>query len=547
MGTTASSTLDVPVPLICTGPPSPDRHSPRYVKGAWFDQAAVDRFLSFARHCRHTKGKWAGLPFELEPWQLRYIAEPVFGWKHQDGTRIVRVAWLELPRKSGKSSIATVIGLYLLCADREPGAEVYAAAWDAKQARMVFDPARHMVPRSPELARRLKPYRDVVLFPATDSKFEVLTSESDTKHGLNAHGVVVDEVHVHRSRDLVDTLETSTGSRTQPLVVFITTADDGKAESIYDEKRRYTERVAAGTVVDPSHYGLVYAADEGDDPLVEATWRKANPNFGVTVQASYFAKEAAMAKARPAYMATFKRLHLNLRAKPSTEWLPLERWTAVTDLVVEDQLVDRVCYGGLDLASTTDLAALCWDFPDGDGGHDAVWRFWAPQDRLGDLDARTGGQASVWAREGWLQTTQGDVIDYRAILGQIDRDARRFDVREVAYDRWGMEFVRQQITDDGLVVFPFGQGMTSMSPALKEWERLILQGRYRHGGNLVMRWMFGNLAVESDAAGNVKPSKRKAADKIDGCVAAVMALARAVAHAGERGRSVYEDRGVVTA
>lgn len=550
--------MDVPAPLVCTGPPSPRRNHPRYVRGAWFDQDAVDRVVRFAAHCRHTKGRWAGRPVEFEPWQLEYVIKPVFGWKypldHEDadlaGSRIVRSVWIELPRKNGKSTLASVLALYLLAADREAGAEVYAAAWDSKQARMVFDPARQMVPKSPALARRLQPFKSSIEFQATGSKFEVLTRDADTKHGLNASGVMVDEVHVHRSRDLVDTLETSTGSRTQPLVVFITTADDGDEASIYNEKRVYTERVASGTVKDPSHYGLVYAADidvEGFDPHHPDTWKQANPNFGISVSPAYLERQSERAKASPAYLNTFLRLHLNVRTKQDVRWLPLDTLSRNVDLVIEDELTDRPCFGGLDLASTQDLTALAWVFPDDDDDtYQAIWRLWLPESRLASLNERTGDQASVWRREGWLKVTPGDVVDYRTILYQLAADARQFDVQAVAYDRWGMEFVRQQLADDGLEVAEFGQGFASMSPPTKLLERLLLEGRFAWGGNPVVRWQFGNLAVETDAAENVKLSKKKAADKIDGWVAAVMALALA-SDGGPSRRSVYEDRGVMSA
>lgn len=550
--------MSVPAPLVCTGPPTARKNDPRYVQGAWFDEEAVERVVRFARHCRHTKGRWAGRPVEFEPWQLEYVIKPVFGWKypldHPDedvaGSRIIRSVWLELPRKNGKSTLATVLALYLLAADREPGAEVYAAAWDSKQARMVFDPARQMVPKSPALASRLKAFKSVVEFPATGSKFEVLTRDADTKHGLNASGVVVDEVHVHRTRDLVDTLETSTGSRTQPLIVSITTADDGDEASIYNEKRVYTERVASGSVKDPSHYGVVYAADvdvEGFDPHHPDTWAQANPNLGVSVSPSYIERQSERAKASPAYLNTFLRLHLNVRTKQDVRWLPLDTLSRNSDMVVEDQLVDRPAFGGLDLASTQDLTALAWVFPnEQDGTFQALWRLWLPESRLASLNERTGDQADVWRRNGWLKVTPGDVVDYRTILDQLSKDAARFDVQAVAYDRWGMEFVRQQLADDGLEVAEFGQGFASMSPPTKLMERLLLEGQFAWGGNPVIRWQFGNLAVEMDAAENVKLSKKKASDKIDGWVAAVMALALASDGAASR-RSVYEDRGIMSA
>jgi phage terminase large subunit-like protein len=488
--------------------------------------------LRFFSHLRHVKGRWAGRALELDPWQVWYLIRPVFGWKHPDGTRIIRTAWWEFPRKNGKSTISSGIGLYLTCADREPGAEVYAAAIDKVQARAVFDPAAAMVRGAPALRRRLVPYRDAIAFRATNSKFEVLSADALQKHGLNVHGVVVDEVHVHKTRDLIDTLESGTGSRDQPLVVFITTADAGEPDTIYNEKRNYAEQVATGVVDDPSFYAVIYAARKGDDPFSERTWEKANPGIDVTVKRDYLRKEAARAQATPAWLNSFLRLHLGIRTKQVSKWVPLLAWDRSAGMVDEAELRGRACYGGLDLASTTDVAALCWAFPFDDGLYRAIWRMWIPSERIADLDQRTAGQASVWVREGWLRTTPGSVIDYSAIRAQIEEDASSFEVREISFDPWQAHQIAQELADDGLEMVEHRQSMQHMSAPTKELERLVLAHKLAHGGNPVARWMFDNVAVKVDENGNVKPDRRHSGDKIDGIVALVMAIGAATRTGG---------------
>lgn len=540
-------TRGVPLPDC---PPKVKTPEPAGVEGARFDPARVDRVLSAFRRLRHTQGRWSGQPLVPEPYQVAYILAPTYGWvRPADGdrsrwVRIIRTQYVDMPRKGGKTTLSGGQATYLTTADGEDGAQVYAVASGKDQARFCFDPVKLIAEKSPDLGPHVKVLRDRIVHSRSGSYFTVVSSVADLLHGANVHGAIVDELHVHKSRGLLEAVETGTGAREQPLVIIITTADDDRKATVYDEVRSRCERIAAGVIEDPSFYGVVWAADRDDDPFAESTWRKANPGYGITPTRAFMESAARKAQQSPAHLSSFKRLHLGVRSKQDDGWIPLAKWTRTVDMVDEDLLVGRTCYGGLDLASTADVTALAWVFPADDGTFDAVWRFFVPAGALPSLVSRTAGEADVWRREGWLTVTDGDVLDYKAVLQQIDRDARRFDVVEVAYDRWGMEFVRQQVADEGLVVVPFGQGFTSMSPAVKDWERLILQGAFRHGGNPVMRWMFGNIAVEMDAAGNVKLSKKKAADKIDGPVATVMALARAVAHQGTAGVSAYEDHGL---
>lgn len=496
--------------------------------GARFDPERVDRVLRAFSLLRHTKGKWAGQPLNPDPWQVAYILAPVFGWVRHDKdagrwVRVIRELYVDIPRKNGKTSTLGGIAIYLTAADGEQGAEVVAAATTTAQAGFVFEPVKVMCEKAPALRGHLKAYATRIVHPASGSYFQAISNVADAQFGANLHGVVIDELHVHKSADMVETLETGTGSRDQPLVATITTADDGRPGTIYARKRARIEQLATRVLTDSTVYGVVWAADADADPFSEETQRSANPGFGISPTRSYLAKEAAKAQDSPADLAKYLRLHLGLRTKQQTKYLELPAWDASAGLVDESRLVGRPCHGGLDLASVNDLAALCWDFPDR-GRHELLWRFWLPEDRLKDLDRRTAGQASVWAREGRLTLTAGNVIDNDFIVAQVLRDAERFAVRTVGFDRWGANDVVKRLGDEGLTCVPVGQGFASMSAPLKEILRLVLSGRYVHGGDPVMRWMVDNLAVRMDPAGNVKPDKDRSGEKIDGVSAAVTAM-----------------------
>jgi phage terminase large subunit-like protein len=532
-------------------PPAIKTPEPSKVKGAKFDPVRVDKVLTAFRMLRHTQGRWAGQPLKPDPWQVAYILAPVFGWVRLDEdsgqwVRIINSLYVDIPRKNGKSTILGGIGLYLTGGDDEPGAQVIAAATGERQAGFVFQPVKQLAQSAPELKKHFKPYQKKVIHPRSGSYFEVVSSVADAQHGANIHGAVVDELHVHKDPDLVETIETGTGSRLQPLVAIITTADSGKKETIYDRKRTRVEQLASGTIVDPTTYGVVWCASADDDPFVEATWRKANPGFGISPTRAYLHRSAEEAKQSPADLAKFLRLHLGLRTKQETKYIDLQVWDRNASMVDEPALAGRTVYGGLDLASTSDLCALAWVFPQA-GSFDVLWRMWLPESTLESLDRRTAGGASVWVREKLLTATPGDVVDYDYIRQQITADMDRFDVQEVAYDPWNATQLVNDLMADGAPMVQHRQGFASMSGPTKELARLLGQGTVerpvlRHGGNRAVRWQVDNFAVEMDAAGNVKPSKKHANDKIDAVVALVMALGRAVVASDTS--SVYEDRGL---
>lgn len=511
-------------------------------KGAVFDAEAVDQVIAAFKVLRHTKGRWAGQPLMPDPWQIAYFLAPVFGWvKWSDDAgkyvRVVRTAYMDVPRKNGKSTLSGGIAVYLTGADHEPGAEVVAAASTKDQAGFVFAPIKNLVEKSPALKGRFIPRTGKILHPKSNSYFQVISSAADAQHGANLHGAIIDELHIHKTPDLVETLETGTGSRDQPLVVMITTADDGKPNTIYSRKRKYAEQLARGLFHDASFYGVVFAIADGADPLRPGNWAKANPGYPISPTHAYLESAAKKAKNSPAELAAFKRLHTGQRTKQTTAYIDLKAWDRNKGTVLnEGELEGRSAYGGLDLGSVSDITALCWLFPyvDGRHGYDALWRFWAPEDTLEQLDKRTAGAATTWVKDGWLTLTPGNVTDYDYIQQQILADMDAFDVESVGFDKWNATQLANTLLDEGVPLVETRQGYRTMSPAMKEIQRLVLMGkrtdvRLHHGGNPVMRWMTDNLAVAMDPAGNVKPDKANAADKIDGWSALANAMSEATA------------------
>jgi phage terminase large subunit-like protein len=549
-------------------PPLIKTPEPREVPGARFDPARVDKVIAAFRQLRHTKGRFAGQRFEPDVWQVAYLIAPPAGWVHRspdsgNWVRIITIAYFEMPRKNGKTTTAAGFGIYLTAADGEFGAQVVAAATTKDQAGFVFEPIRQLVNKSPGLKRHLRALKHRITHAASGSYFQPIANAGDAQHGADIHGAIVDELHLHKLMDLIEALETGTGSREQPLIIYITTADAGKRHTPYDEKRSLIEKLAKRVLKRPTTYGVVFAAEKpeyqdgklvkGDDPFAETTWKKANPGYGISPTKRYMVEAAEKAKDSPAELARFLRLHLGIRTKQETRYLDVDQWDMNASIVDTPRLKGRECWGGLDLGSTSDLCALAWVFPRDDGAFDVLLRCWAPEDSIDDLDARTASAASVWVKQGWLTTTPGDVTDYDFIKAQIGRDRDEFLVQEIAYDRWNATQIVNDLTTDGAPMITFGQGFASMSAPTKDLQRLIKVGArandqgapvkpmIRHGGNPLLRWMVDNFAVAMDPAGNVKPDKKNAGDKIDGVVALIMALARAVAAREAVGTSAYED------
>ncbi|MFF4952288.1 terminase large subunit [Streptomyces chattanoogensis] len=504
--------------------------------GAYFSVEAASRAIKAIQSFKHTKGRWGASPLKLAPWQIVWVIAPVFGWLWVDpelghSVRVIRSVWIEVPRKNGKSTLSSGIGLTLLLADREHGAEVYAAAGSLPQAERVFDDAKRMALTSNAVRGRVEVLRGAIRVPRTGGVFRALSKIAETAHGLNVSGAIVDEVHVHKKRDLVDAIETGTGARDQPLVVFITTADEGEEGSIYDEKHTYTRRLAEGVVEDPGHYGVIWAAEEGDDPFSEETWRKANPGLGVSPSLAYMRREAQKAKSTPSYFPTFCRLSLNRRMRASTRWLPMPLWDENAGMVDDKKFRYRRAWGGVDLSAVSDLSAWVMAVESRQPGVqlELISRFWLPEERIDELEAQTQMPLRQWAREGFLTLTEGDAIDYDAIEKQIISDCRRLDVQRISYDRMfaGQLVQRVESKTRGVDLVPVAQTYLGMGPGSKELERLLREGQIRHGGNPVLRWNASCVEIYTDGNDNirpVKPDRSKSSARIDGIAAAVMAM-----------------------
>lgn len=522
--------------------------------GVLYSRPAVEKVLRCLGTLRQIKGRWARHPLRLFDWQMFYEIGPVFGLLDPStGWRRIRTAWFEKPRKNGKSTECSGIGLYLAFGDGEEGAEVYAAARDKVQARIVFDPAKVMAERSAELRQRLTVRgitKGYLTNPSTQSVFRPLAADTGGNlHGLNVHGGIVDEVHVHRTPDTIDAIETGTGSRDQPLVVFITTADEGKTGSIYDTKRTYVENLVSGTISDPTFYAVVFAATAEQldrAPFELETLEQANPGIGYTVTEEYLVGKAREAANSPAQLNRYLRLHLGKRTKQSIAWLTMAQWDAAGGMVAPEDFADRVAYLGFDLSATTDFTAAVWiaplepDRPDDDGlAPYLVWsKFWIPEDRVEELEHLTGVPLRRWVNEGWIIATEGNVVDYAKVRADIAAETERLGctVAEVAYDTWNATETALEMQNAGHTMVPTIQGYKSLNAPAKEIERVVMGSTperplFRHGGNPVLRWMADCVEVMQDPAGNIKPAKpdrRKSSKRIDGIAAAVNAMSRAM-------------------
>lgn len=517
----------------------------------WFDRDAAELAVNFfPDHLIHVKGDLArdSEPFKLAVWQKCIIAN-LFGWRRPDGTRRFREAFVMVARKNGKTTLCAGICLFMLFCDGEPGAEVYSTASDKDQAAIIYDIARRMVKPNPMLAQRGQVYKSprAIVYESRGSAFKPLSSEASTKYGYNAHCIVNDELHTHKDRELIDVLETSTGARRQPLIVHITTAGWGKAEhSIGWLKYDYACNVRDGVYQDPYFLPAIYEAPPEADWRRVSTWRLANPNYGVSVRRDYLRRECRKAIEMPSYENTFRRLHLDQWTEQDVRWLPVDKWQACKNAVALEELLGRPCWGALDLSSTTDLTAFVLMFPLDDGRLHFIYFFFVPEDGAHKRERRDKVPYLTWARAGEIHLTPGNVIDYEMVKQRIHWAAESFDLREIALDRWNAAQLILQLEADALHPVPFGQGFASMAGPTKEFEKLILGGELSQDGNPVALWNVRNVATETDAAGNLKPSKKRSNERIDGVVASIMALGRyLVREEPEDPTSVYETRGAI--
>ena len=514
--------------------------------GCWFDHKAADFACDFfPRYLRHTEGEWAGQPFHLSPDQRQEV-RTIFGWKRPDGTRLIRTFYKEVPRKNGKTEFAAGLAILLLVGDGEFGGQGYAVAVDKDQAAIVFRKAATMVLLAPkELKDQIEVLKTSVYCPALQAGFRPLSSDPRTKHGFSPSFAIYDETHEWRDGEVADVVHKGTAARRQPLEIFITTAGV-KGRGFGWELHDRAVKVLAGTIVDPSFYAVIYAAGEDDDWTDEATWAKANPNLGVSPKIEFLRAECAKAKESPRPEGEFKRYHLNIWTETVARWLNLDHWRACAGPIgwkdLPAHLKGRECFAGVDLSVKIDITALVLVFPPEDreaGIWHIVPRFFLPRKRLDLRVKRDRVPYDTWAKDGAITLTEGDVVDYAWVEHQLGEDGKQFTIRECAFDKWNATQFATRMMDEGLTMVDFGQGYRSMSEPTKELEALHIAHRIAHGGHPVLDWMAQNITVETDPAGNLKPSKATSGERIDGLVAAIMALGRAIVAVPE-GQSFWE-------
>lgn len=513
-----------------------------------FDREKADYAVDFINCLKHTKGRWRGVPFELLPWQDRIIRD-VFGTVKENGYRQYNTAYVEIPKKNGKSELAAGVALYMTCGDGEWGAEVYGCASDRQQASIVFDVAVDMVDQCPALKKRMKPVMSVkrLVYKPTNSFYQVLSAEAYTKHGLNVHAVIFDELHAQPNRELFDVMTKGSGdARTQPLFFLITTAGTDR-NSVCFEQHQKAEDIILGRKIDPSFYPVIYGASDDADWSSEKVWYEVNPSLGHTIDIEKVKNAYLSAKDNPAEENIFRQLRLNQWVKQSTRWMQMEKWDDCAFPVDERELIGRECYGGLDLSSSIDITAFVLVFPPRDDAEKYIILpyFWIPEKNMNLRVRRDHVPYDVWEKQGCLMTTEGNVIHYGFIENFIDDLGKKFHIREIAFDRWGAVQMVQNLEGLRFTVIPFGQGFKDMSPPSKRLMELVLEKNIAHGGHPVLRWMMDNIFVRTDPAGNIKPDKEKSTEKIDGAVATVMALDRAIRNGGTGSGSVYDDRGIL--
>ena len=517
-------------------------------KDSKYDKESADFVVTFIEQLKHTKGEFYKQPFELIDWQEQIIRD-IFGILKPNGYRQFTTAYIEVPKKCGKSELAAAIALYMLCADGEQRAEVYGCAADRDQASLVFDVACDMVRLCPALERRcdIRRSKKTIEFGATNSKYKALSAEVGAASGVNISCLIFDEIWVQKNRDFYQMMTTGTSdARLNPLHFIITTAGNDTNSVCYELHQKALD-IIEGRKIDPTFYPVIYGAPEGADWTDPKVWAKANPSLGITIGIDKVQAACESAMQNPAEENAFRQLRLNQWVKQSVRWMPMDKWDLCAYPVNPENLEGRVCYGGLDLSSTTDITAFALVFPpiDEDGKYEILPYFWVPEDTLTLRVKRDHVPYDVWEKQGFIQTTEGNVVHYGYIEKFIEKLGEKYNIREIAFDRWGAVQMVQNLEGMGFTVVPFGQGFASMSPPTKELMKLTLEQKIAHGGNPVLRWMMDNIYIRQDPAGNIKADKAKSTEKIDGAIAMIMALDRAIRCGNDTSESVYDTRGLL--
>jgi phage terminase large subunit-like protein len=525
--------------LRCPAGPVPD--------GAWFDGMLADRATFFMeRFCRQSKGAWAGRPVDLMPWQRDDLLHPVFGWRRADGTRLIRQAYCEIPKKNGKSTVISSLMPYMLMADGEGGPEVYTAGVDRQQASIVFNESARMVRASSVLSPHVEiiPSVKTIKCRANDGVMRALSADNETAEGLNISALAVDEVHAHRRPDLIDALRYGGAARTQSLAFFITTAGLYDPNSIGWIMHEQAAKLISGAAELSSFWPVIYAAHPDDDWRDPATWRKANPALGTIISEDSMRSDCAECVASGRHNI-FRRYRLNIWTQDVQAWVDADVWRSLARDYSADSLIGDPCVGGLDLAHSNDLAAFVLVFPP--HGERETWRMLSWHFMARDVMQRRSREHGVdyaqWERDGWIRAVPGEMIDLSgdgALAGEIASIAERYSVSEIAYDPYLAAYISAALQErHGLRMTQHRFGEVSMNAPMQETERMIRDGLLEHDGNPLMAWEISNVIARVGSGGLMKPDKSLSRRKIDGPVALIMAVGTAAKSDIVRGGTNY--------
>lgn len=521
-------------------------------RGIYWDlDAALHVIKYFKDVLRLNGGEFEGVPFELLEWQ-KFIIGSLFGWKSSDGYRRFRVAFIESGKGSGKSPLSAGVGLYMLTADGESRAEVYAAAKKKDQAKVLFRDAVAMVEQSPALNDRLVmgggTEKNNIAYLAKGSFFRPISSEDRGKgqSGPRPHCALLDEIHEHSTNAMVEFMRAGTKGRRQALIFMITNSGSDRESVCYDY-HDYGAKVAAGELEDDSFFSYICALDENDDPFKDPEcWGKANPSLGITFTDKYLEEQVRQAKGMPSKQNIVLRLNFCRWTDSDSAWIGRQAWEAIEhNLDIEDYYGQKA-YGGLDLSAKLDLTAKAIVFPQEDGSYHAFLDFWKPKDTLMEREEKDRVPYSAWARDGYLHTTPGKSVNYSFVAKFIGDEISNINYETIAYDRWRIEDLRRELDEEGVDVelSEFGQGFKDMAPAIDFLEELILNEKLKVNANPILKWNVASAVIEEDAAGNRKFSKRRATGRIDGLIALTQALAVSMNKEETEKESVYASRGV---
>lgn len=518
-----------------------------------YDKDEADFVCTFIEQLKHTKGEFYQQPFELIDWQEQIIRD-VFGILKPDGYRQFNTCYIEVPKKCGKSELAAAVALYMLCADGEQRAEVYGCAADREQASLVFDVACDMVKLADDALRRrceIRPSKKLIRYVPTNSVYKALSADVAGKSGMNISALIFDELWVQKDKKFFQMMTVGTSdARKNPLHFIITTAGNDTNSICYELHQKAVD-ILEGRKFDPAFYPVIYGANDDEDWTDPKVWAKANPSLGITIGVDKVEVACEQAKQNPAEENAFRQLRLNQWVKQEVRWMPMQKWDACAFPVDEKSLEGRVCYGGLDLSSTTDITAFVLVFPpedieDPDDKYIVLPFFWVPEETLDLRIRRDHVPYDTWEKQGYMMTTEGNVVHYGFIEKFIEKLGERFNIKEIAFDRWGAAQMVQNLEGMGFTVVPFGQGYKDMSPPTKELMKLVLEKKIAHGGHPVLRWMMDNIFIQTDPAGNIKADKKKSTEKIDGAIATIMGLDRAIKCGSGNTGSVYDERGIIS-